>query len=143
MNPILNDAMNFFCFWVRFFRSKLFIYLIISRNQLEIKNLETGKMITQKSTFPFSSNRLLIANNLVAEKLGREMMNMVCGGDLKFRHVFVILHPLETGFDEICQVEKLLYNDFGTRIGAHGVILSESLKKLNAAELNKLIVKNH
>ena len=138
MSSRLEDIKALFYFMVRLFRSKLFIYVVISRNQLEVHNLKTGQTIKLRSEVPFSSTRLLIANNTIAENLGKQIMNKICGRDLKLSPVFIIIHPLETGFEEISPVEKMIYNDFGMMLGARAVIIEESLEKLNKENLTRI-----
>ncbi|MFD2033599.1 hypothetical protein ACFSKL_02295 [Belliella marina] len=138
MNSRLEDIKALFYFMVRLFRSKLIIYVVISRNQLEMHNLKTGQTIKLRSEVPFSTNRLLIANNMVAENLGKQIMNKICGRDLKLSPVFMIIHPLEVGFDDVSPVEKMIYNDFGTILGAREVIIEESLEKLNKESLVRI-----
>lgn len=138
MNSRLEDIKALFYFTIKLFRSKLFIYLVISRNQLEVHNLKTGQTIKLKSKEPFSTNRLLIANNIIAENLGKQIMSKICGRDLKLSPVFIIIHPLEVGFDDVSQVEKMIYNDFGMILGAREVTIEESLEKLNKERLIRI-----
>jgi hypothetical protein len=108
---------------------------------LEVYNVKTGQTIKLKSEEPFSTNRLLIANNIIAENLGKQIMNKICGRDLKFSPVFLIIHPLEVGFDDVSPVEKMIYNDFGVILGAREVAIEESLEKLNKETLIRIIKK--
>lgn len=137
----VNLFVDFFLLIIRLFREKRFVYLVLTKNKIEITHLKSGRTIAYHSDQPFSTDRLLIADNVFAENLGRAMMKNLCGKDLTMRAVWVLIHPMELGFHEISLVEKMIYNDFSKMIGASGVVIVDSDKKLEGSELNNIIKK--
>lgn len=140
MSSRLNDFMNLFYFISRLFNAKLFIYTTISRDNIEMKNLSNGKTIKAKAEKSFSSERLLVADNIIIEKMGKEMLEEICGKGIKTKQIFLLIQPIEKGFEKVYPVEKMILNDFGHVIGASYVyIIQDSLTKLNNIELDKII----
>ena len=104
-----------------------------------MENLSNGKILSKTSNEDFSSDRLLIADCKIAEKLSREMLKDICNNDLQSRSISIILHPLEKGFGKIYPVEKMIYRDFIHWIGGHEVVFEDSIAKLDKRNLEERI----
>ena len=102
-------------------------------------NLSNDKSISRKSIPEFSSDRLLIADNIIAEKLGKEMLFEVCNHDIKSRTISIVLQPLEPGFGVIYPVERMIYQDFVCMIGGNECYLEESTERLTKDMLQQKI----
>ncbi len=94
---------------------------------------------SKKAVANFSSERLLIANSDIAISSGKLLLQEVCGSNLKMSNIYLFIHPVESGFSNISPVEEMIYNDFGSSIGASGVIIVKEESKLTDKEIEEKI----
>jgi hypothetical protein len=139
----LTDILEFFRFLIKKVNPKVFVYIKIYRNKLEMVNLNNGKILTKSSFNDFSSNRLLIAYNLEIESLGKEMLNEIVGKYRATRNIFLIIHPIENEFINVYPTEKMMLNDFGQSIGGNYVqIIDGKADQLTSNELSQILEEN-
>ena len=143
MSARLSEIIEIYYYLIRIFNPKVFIYITIYSDKLEMTNVLTCKTLIKASTIPFSSNRLLIANNIAIEKLGKEMLKELLNGKVNTNHLFLILHPIEKEFTKLYPVEKIILNDFAQSIGGHSVQIIENITtKLSELELKRIAKTN-
>ncbi len=140
MNSLLSDIIELCYYLIRIFNPKVFIYITIYSDKLEMTDVLNSKTLIKVSPIPFSSNRLLIADNTSIETLGKEMVKELLNGKVKTNHLYFILHPIEKEFTKIHPVEKMILNDFAQSIGGHSVQIIENIStKLSESELKGIV----
>ena len=100
--------------------SKQIIYVQVLKNQFILKSINSSKIVTMKAEVPFSTQRLLIGQFSIAEKLLRLGVEEVL--DRKF--IFapkMIIHPLEYVEEGLSEVEEKVLIECGLTTGAQNV----------------------
>ena len=60
------------------------LYVNLSKNKVEIKQIESGQSIVRVFTNPFSTNRLILSNYELVEKFLRIVIEEIFAGEKKF-----------------------------------------------------------
>lgn len=60
----------------KFFAPKPLLYIRMESNRFEIKDMKTGERIKQTAMVPFSNDRLLITDNLIAETFCKQLIHV-------------------------------------------------------------------
>jgi hypothetical protein len=100
-------------------------------------NISNGKLISKIAEQQFSSDKLLIADNIIAEKMGKEMIEEITNNKSKKRLVKIVLQPMENRFEKISPVEKMIYNDFISQIGGNEIYFEESDQRLTKEQIEE------
>ncbi|WP_157716147.1 hypothetical protein [Roseivirga echinicomitans] len=141
MSPIFQDLASVFFWIIRRLKPRTYIYCLISHNQLEFHNrMNAYSQESRKAVANFSSERLLIANSDIAINSGKLLLQEVCNSNIKMSNIYLLIHPIENGFNNISPVEEMIYNDFGGSIGASGVIIVKEESQLTDKEIDKKII---
>ena len=138
---ILSDLIDLGFWIIKLVRTSVTIYVVVSRNFIKVKNLENGKVALIDSEIEFSSERLLIANPIVAEMVAKKLIEKLFKPtELKTRKLNVICHPIDDILAELTPAEKMIFNDFGYQIGGGLVKLIEGKQEKTPIELKELSV---
>lgn len=73
----LNDLLELVFWLIKKFRRPISIYIVVSKNSMTVNNLDNGKSASENSGIQFSSQRLLIADPLEAEKVASNLLLQV------------------------------------------------------------------
>lgn len=117
---------------------RLVIY--ISRNSVEILNVDTGLIVNGKPLSPFTTSRLLIGEFDPALDLIRELITKVRSDRFLKPFLHVIVQPIDLVEGGVSSVEKRTLVDLGFQSGAASVLLSlERSSKLSKAEALEIL----
>ena len=131
---IFKDLFNLILWSIKFVRPTLSIYLIVSKDSMKFVSLEDDQVF--HGTSKFSSERLLIADPIEAEKLGFELLGKLFRPvELKTKNLKVFCHPLDSKLGDLSQSELMIFRDFSHRIGGKNVCLMSEEHELSPAEL--------
>ncbi len=97
------------------------IYVKIYENKINIRNVNDRKEIELSATSPFSTERLLIGNFMVAQTLLTKGIKIVMGK--KFFAPAILMHPIEIIDGGLSQVEERVLKDLAIIVGAQKVVL--------------------
>jgi len=96
------------------------LYVKMKENSFTVKSIKSGNIVTINATTPFSTNRLLIGEFSIAEKLlnsGFKELNK------SFFNPIAIIHPLEKIDDKLSEVEEKVFKELALSAGARKVKL--------------------
>jgi hypothetical protein len=103
---------------------------------MKIVNLHNQQIAFENASQEFSSDRLLIAEPIVAESLGIKLLNQVCSTtDLKTKSLKVVCHRIDKEFHPLSTAERMILNDFVNQIGGNEIVLLDETVELSAEEL--------
>ncbi|MBI3239734.1 MAG: hypothetical protein HYZ43_12975 [Flavobacteriia bacterium] len=107
------------------------------KNRLEVTDIESGKTLVREATIPFSNERLLIAENIPAERFGKELISELLLHNKKFfnRPVRMVLQPVDPEITEITAVERMIYHDFAFHSGARYIWLCDHQRPMSSEEV--------
>lgn len=110
------------------------LYVKISKNNVEIINLDTGQSISKKALEPFSTNRFIIADfnkaNVVISSIIKELIPNKYFLPQQRKILIQQVEPVEGGLSEI---EKRALRDLG-EMAAGNVILIDHFRPLSNTE---------
>lgn len=133
---VFDDIKGVIIGLIKLFRTPLPIYLIVYKNDIKVVNIKNGKIASGKNQVFFSSDRLLIADLMKAEKLALELINQIVDlSDLKTRNLKIVCHPIDNVLAELSPTEKMIFNDFVCNIGGRFVYLIDDKNELSEIEL--------
>ena len=111
------------------------VYIKLSKNRIEIVNLETGETISRESSEPFSTNRFIIADFNTADALIRNIMNeLLPRKGILPRQTKILIQQVESVEGGLAEIEKRALRDLGEMAGGTTVILLEHFRPLSNAE---------
>ena len=135
----LDDIKDLGLWVIRLFRKPLTIYVIVSKNWIQVKNLSNGKTVSGQCTDKFSTNRLLIADSIKAENFTKNLIKQVVNStEISTRKLKLICHPIDDQLADLAPVEKMIFNDFAFQLGGSQIKLIEGEKELTDEELIEL-----
>lgn len=113
------------------------VYVRLMKNRLEITHVDSGRTISADATIPFSNDRLLIAENIPAERFGKELIAELLLHNKKLfnRPIRMVLQPVDPEIKEITAVERMIYHDFAFHSGARYIWLCEHQRPMSAEEV--------
>ena len=113
------------------------VYLKLMKNRLELTHIESGKMLSGTATIPFSNDRLLIAENIPAEKFAKELIAELLLHNKKLfnKRIRMVLQPVDPEITEITAVERMIYHDFAFHAGARYIWVCEHQRPMSAQEV--------
>lgn len=117
------------------------LYVKLMKNKIEVKHIESGKIITRVSEKPFYNDRLIIAYYEVAEVLMKSMINELFKSKLFDRPIYMLLQPIDKDIVEITPVESRIYVDFASFSGATKVSIYPTQENLSDQEVLKFLGK--
>jgi hypothetical protein len=88
------------------------------KNRIEVKHIQSGKIISKTSEKPFSNDRLIIAYYENAESLMKSIIHELFIKKTFDRPNFFLLQPIDKDITEITPVESRIYQDFAAFSGA-------------------------
>jgi hypothetical protein len=113
------------------------VYIKLFENGVEIINLETGEVISRKSTEPFSTKRFIIADFNKANELIRSVLNDLLPRKSIFpRQTKILIQQVETVEGGLSEIEKRALRDLGEMAGGTPVILIDHFRALGNIEAN-------
>ena len=130
MNLIFGDI-------IRKFSSKKVLFVRLAKNTAEIKDIETGNLISRKSLEAFSNERLIVADFIIAEKFLLEIVNELLNH--KNKSLKIVLQINDSEIKEICNTEKVIYQDLMCQIGVTNYWLIEHQKEINDEQILNII----
>ena len=111
------------------------IYIKLSRNRIEIVNLDTLEKISRESVEPFSTQRLIIADFNKAEALIRNIINDLLPKKGFFPpQIKILIQQVEAVEGGLSETEKRVLRDLGEVAGGTTVILIEHFQTLGHTE---------
>ena len=111
------------------------IYIKLSRNRIEIVNLETLEKISREPVEPFSTERLIIADFNRADTLIRNIINDLLPKKGFFpRQTKILIQQVEATEGGLSETEKRVLRDLGEMAGGTTVILIEHFRTLGHTE---------
>ena len=132
----LQDIKHLFFWFIKLFRPRRTVYLVIKPNFIKVYNFENGKTISKSANQRFSSNRLIIADPIQAELLAKKLLReLYSTSEINTRRLHILLHPIADDMDEFSLAEKMMFNDFILQVGAQSGKIITSQKELSAEEL--------
>ena len=113
------------------------VYVKLMKNRLEVTDIESGKTLVREATIPFSNDRLLIAENIPAERFGKELISELLLHNKKFfnKPVRIVLQPIDPEITEITAVERMIYHDFAFHSGARYIWLCDHQRPMSSEEV--------
>jgi len=113
------------------------IYVKIYENIIHVRNIDDRKEIELSATSPFTSERLLVGDFMVAQTLLKKGLKIVMGK--KFFPPVILMHPIEKISGGLSQVEERVLKDLAIIAGAQKAVLwvgheltdEDVLKKIN------------
>ena len=86
------------------------VYVKLKKNRLEITDIDSGKTLVRDASIPFSNDRLLIAENIPAERLAKELIAELLLHDKKLfnRPIRMVLQPVDPEITEVTAVERMI-----------------------------------
>lgn len=117
------------------------LYIRLKKNHLEIKHIKSGKTIKGSSEKPFSNERLLIADYLIAEAYAKELIAELLNSKRKLldRALTIVFQPADESIPDITPSEKRIYVDFASFIGAKYYYLVEHKRRLLDEEVREVV----
>jgi hypothetical protein len=135
---LLNDLRDLALWMIKLIRASLPLYVIVSRNSIKVKNLKNGKTASGVSQDKFSTDRLLIADPIKAEKIAKDLINQVAkANELRTRKLKIICHPIDEVLRDLSPAEKMIFNDFAFQIGGRQIYLVDKKQELTETELKE------
>jgi hypothetical protein len=117
---------------------RLVIY--ISRNMVEVLNVDTGLVVNGIPLSPFTTSRLLIGEFDPALELIRALITKVRSNRVLKPFLHVIVQPIDLVDGGVSSVEKRTFAELGFQSGATLVLLSfERSSKLSKAEALEIL----
>lgn len=102
-------------FGVSFFQS---VIIYISRDSMEVLNLETNAMVQGIPNTPFSTRRLLVGDFESALELAKRLLKQVYKRSFLKPILKIIVQPLEMIEDGLSSIEKRCFAELGEQAGA-------------------------
>jgi hypothetical protein len=94
------------------------LYVKLMKNRIEVKHIQSGKIISKTAEMPFSNDRLIIAHFENAETLMKNIIHELFITKTFDRPNYFLLQPIDKEIIEITPVEYRIYNDFAASSGA-------------------------
>ena len=118
-----NESFKFMSLLTKFFDKiikKKLLYVRLSKNSIEIKEVHTGKSISRKALVHYSNERLIIADFLEAEKFFREVIDELLNQKHKTfkKSLSVVLQIVDDQIKSSTVVEQRIYADAFEHAGA-------------------------
>jgi hypothetical protein len=111
------------------------VYIKLSKNRVEITNLETEETISRNAIEPFSTERFIIADFNKADNLIRSVMNELLPKKGIFpRQTKILIQQVESVEGGLSEIEKRALRDLGETAGGTLVILLEHFRPLSNTE---------
>lgn len=92
------------------------LYIKVSKNFVEIIDVDKNRSINGKSLKPFSSERLLIAEFKIAEDFMNELVSKLKKGNNVKRNKIILFHPMDFVDGGISEVESRVFLEIGERL---------------------------
>lgn len=111
--------------------------MILSPNSVQIKNFETGESISKKAIIPFSNERLIIADFVIAEEFSRSVLDEFLNQKNKIfrRSLKVVLQIRDKEKPIVTNVENRIYQDLVAYVGASHYWLIEHQNEISDEEI--------
>ena len=122
---------------------KPIIYIRIFKNQMEVKNVDTGKTIKRKAINNFSNDRLLISDFVNAENLMRSLIEEVSSSKFFKPSLKILLQPVDDNIKEITPVEHRTYLDSAEHAGGAHVIVYDKQEMLTDQQVLEFFSKSN
>ncbi|MBL1280957.1 MAG: rod shape-determining protein [Fluviicola sp.] len=115
------------------------IYIRLSKNAADVRNIKRGNSIKRVSPIKFSNDRLIIADFSNAEKFLKECIaELIPKKGILSKLLIIVIQPIDENMKKIAPVEKRTYLDSMEHLGAKKVFVIEEQKVLGKDEILKL-----
>lgn len=116
------------------------IYIRMTPNALEIKHIKSGNTLTRKAETPFSNERLLITDPLIAEPFTKSLIAELLNSKKKLldRKLTVVLQPMHPAIEVFTPVEQMIFQDFAYQIGGKCYFLVDHSRRLTDEEVTEI-----
>ena len=121
---------------INFFRP-LPVYIRLYHNKVEITDLSNDQTVCQSAIQKFSSERLLVAEFAVAEKLIKDMLKDM---GISKKNLKVIIQQIDNFEDELCESEKRILRDIAEQVGAKAVYIVNRKKEMSKEEIDSFLL---
>jgi hypothetical protein len=111
------------------------LYVKLMKNKIEVKHIQSGKIITKTAEKAFSNDRLIIAYYENAESLMKSIIHELFIKKTFDRPNFFLLQPIDKDITEITPVESRIYQDFAAFSGASKVKIYPTQENLTDEEV--------
>ena len=108
-------------------------YIRLYLNRIEIKDLKTGKTVSENSQTEFNNSRILIAQFNEAEFFFKSVFRK---HDLNTRNSIGIIQQVEMSEGGLSEVEKRILLEIFERVGIKTVYLKKGTTRLSEKQLN-------
>ncbi len=116
-----------------------FIYIKVYKNKMSVRHINTGNEVTESSNIPFTSQRILVGNFMVAEAFLKSLVKKTAPTGWFTPSPKILIQPLEMAEGGLSPVEERALLELAAQVGARktlvydGAILSDKLviEKLN------------
>jgi hypothetical protein len=94
------------------------LYVRVQPNRFLVRHIESGREASTVSSQPFTTQRLLIGEFLLAEKALRDAMNQVGHGNSYLAAPTIVIHPLAMVEGGLAPVEHRVFMEVADCAGA-------------------------
>ncbi len=117
------------------------LYVKLMKNRIEVKHIQSGKIISKSAEKPFSNDRLIIAYYENAESLMKSIIDELFIEKIFHRPNFFLLQLIDKDITEITPTESRIYQDFAAFGGASKVKIYPTQENLSDDEVLKFLGK--
>ncbi len=119
---------------LNFFRT-VRIYIKISKNKVEVTDLETGKTVSQSAENDFSSIRNVVSNfNNANQTIGSVLKEMNINTSFWRPRTKILIQQLEVTEGGLSDIEKRALRDLGEMAGGNQVYIIEHSRQVSIVD---------
>jgi hypothetical protein len=128
---------SFFIDIINKFSTKKTLFIRLSKNAAEIKDIGSGESISNKSNEVFSNKRLIVADFIIAENFLSELIDELLNQKNKTfkKPLKIVLQIIDNEIIDVSNTEKAIYQDLMCHIGASNYWLIENQNDLSDVEI--------
>ncbi len=114
------------------------LYIKVSKNYVEIIDVDKNIRVSEKSEKPFSSERLLIAEFNIAENFMNDLILKLKAKSSINRYSSILFHPLDYTEGGIAEVENRIFLEIAERLKGKIVKVWEGKELTNSQVIKEL-----
>lgn len=116
------------------------VYIKISKNKIEITNLESGDTISRQAMQPYSTDRFIVADfNRASELIQSTVKELLPRKSIFPTPIKIIIQQTEPVEGGLSEIEKRALRDLGEMTGATSVYLITKFEKLSNDEILSIL----
>jgi hypothetical protein len=125
------------------FLKKHTVYVRVSKNKMDVRNLNTKKEVSRISTEKFSNDRLIIADFEQFEKFLRSLLYAVSETDKFLKPALnMLIQPIDDHIKEVSEVELRAYKDSAEHAGGVDIVVYDKQERLTDEQVIRLFNKS-